>query len=187
MEHEWEREDIQRFSSEILFCVQGLGAVRPVETETGVIETYVKGEHCEASLKDLCRFCKRDEPEKPMARLLMAKWGVLQKDLINLLTCYPQDKVLTYYVVILLESLTNTAPLEFASKAQDKDIVFESLQEYKTCFLRPMVLETLMNHFADCVSLANEQRSKVHNQMVELIVLLFRNLLQIPDFQEKHK
>ena len=50
-----------------------------------------------------------------------------------------------------------------------------------------MVLETLMNHFADCVSLANEQRSKVHNQMVELIVLLFRNLLQIPDFQEKHK
>jgi hypothetical protein len=46
-----------------------------------------------------------------------------------------------------------------------------------------MVLETLMNHFADCVSLEGE-RTKVHNQMVELIVLIFRNLLQIPDLEE---
>lgn len=158
-----------------------------METETGRIETYVKGQHCEVCLKDLCKACKRDEPERPISRVMMAKWRVLQKDLINLLTCYPQDKVLTYYVVILLESLTNTAPLEFAQRVDDKDIVLEALQEYKTCFLRPMVLETLMNHFADCVSVANEQRSKVHNQMVELIVLIFKNLLQIPDYVEHHK
>lgn len=94
--------------------MQGLGAVGVVETDAGLIETYVKGQHCEASLKDLCRFCKRDEPERPMTRVFVARWRVLQKDLIKLLTCYPQDKVLTYYVVILLESLTNTAPLEFA-------------------------------------------------------------------------
>jgi hypothetical protein len=42
-----------------------------------------------------------------------------------------------------------------------------------------MVFTTLMNHLAECV----EGESKVHLQMIELIVLLIRNLLTIPDDQ----
>lgn len=36
-----------------------------------------------------------------------------------------------------------------------------------------------MEHLADC--LQTEQRNEKHNQMIELIIMLFKQLLQIPD------
>lgn len=146
-----------------------------VKTETGEQKIYIKGDHAEASLKDLCRFCRRDD--MLIARLSLAKWMVLQNDLIYLLLGYPQDKVLTYYVVILLESLTNPVVFEQCTRVQQGDLLLRAMQDYKFCFLRPLVFATIINHLAECV----EGQSKVHQQMIELVVLLIRNLLQVPD------
>lgn len=42
MENQYERQDIVRFSNEVLFCIQGLGSIKPIETEQGIVESYVK-------------------------------------------------------------------------------------------------------------------------------------------------
>jgi len=84
-----------------------LGSIQEIETEAGSVKTYLKGANAEASLKQLCLQCRKDIPDKPTARLYLYQYKVLQNDLIKLLTGYPQDKVLSYYVMILLESMTN--------------------------------------------------------------------------------
>ena len=58
-------------------------------TTIGEIEVYAKGEKAEGFLKHLCQQCKKDIPEKPTARMYLAKYHVMKRDLMNLLTCYP--------------------------------------------------------------------------------------------------
>ena len=45
---------------------------------------------------------------------------------------------------------------------------------YKSTFLEPRVIETLMMHLADC--LQREEKTTKHNQMIELIIVLFKQL-----------
>jgi hypothetical protein len=43
LEAQWERKDEQRFSNEVLFCVQGLGSIKQFELEDGKSQDiYVK-------------------------------------------------------------------------------------------------------------------------------------------------
>ncbi|KAM3129508.1 hypothetical protein pb186bvf_018412 [Paramecium bursaria] len=154
--------------------IQGLGSLITTNIGNKKVETYVKGENCEASIKQLCVFCRKDL-DKPIAKQYLAQYKVLQRDLINLLTGYPQDKVLSYYLLILLESMTN-----YSLNEQ----LIDHLQVYKANFLRPLVMQTLINHFGECVQIPQECRSKAQLQLIELIILLFRNLLLIPDVAE---
>lgn len=73
---------------------------------------------------------------------------------------------MTYYVVILLESMTNVAlsgaSPDSGSTPEVKEAMMGALLEYKSAFMKPIVFETLMNHFADCIQVPSEQRTKVH-------------------------
>jgi hypothetical protein len=57
--------------------------------------------------------------------------------------------------------------------------MFEILRSYKEAFLQPQVVSVLMEHLADCLQM--EVRNDKHEQMIELIIVLFKQLLQIPD------
>jgi len=37
----------------------------------------MKGEHCEDSLKDLNKYCKKDDPDCPISKIELGKWNVL--------------------------------------------------------------------------------------------------------------
>jgi len=52
-------------------------------------EIFIKGEHCEDSLKDLNKFCKKDDPEVPLTKNELGKWNVLQNQLIPILVTQP--------------------------------------------------------------------------------------------------
>jgi hypothetical protein len=91
-----------RFKNELLFCVQGLGSIK----QHGQIEFYMKGPHCEDSLKDLIRLCKRDDDDNPVCKYELGKWGVFQNDLVQLLVTQTQDKKMTFYLMILMVLLT---------------------------------------------------------------------------------
>ena len=65
---------------------------------------------------------------------------------------------------------------------QDEVRYMQHLREYKECFLQGNVINVLIQHLADC--LQHESRNEKHEQMIELIIVLFLQLLQIPD--EKH-
>ena len=61
--------------------------------------------------------------------------------------------------------------------------LFRQLHTNKQHFLAPKVIETLIGHMNEI--LQKEERSQKHDQMIELVIVLFKQLLQIPEFEEK--
>ena len=57
--------------------------------------------------------------------------------------------------------------------------LFNQLSLFKEAFLEPRVISTLMVHLADCLKV--EQKQKKHNDMIELVFVIFKQLLAIPE------
>lgn len=69
--------------------------------------TYVKGAHCEASLKDLVKYIRSDKPNNPFARVIISDFDeVVENDLLKLLILHVQDKKLSFWIITLLNLLT---------------------------------------------------------------------------------
>ena len=85
IDDEMNRQDKQKFTNDILFCVQELGSVKLYHNN----EIFMKGQHCEDSLKDLNKFCKNDDADKPITKLELGKWNVLTNQLIPILVTQP--------------------------------------------------------------------------------------------------
>ena len=70
------------------------------------MDVYIKGEHCEDSLKDLHFHLRRDNPERPFVKTKLGEWNFLEKDLIPLMLTQKRDKKLSFLIAILLVDLT---------------------------------------------------------------------------------
>jgi hypothetical protein len=58
--------------------------------------------------------------------------------------------------------------------------MIEIMRSYKEAIVSsPQVIAVLMEHMSDCLQV--EEMNDKHQQMVELIIVLFKQLLQIPD------
>ena len=60
--------------------------------------------------------------------------------------------------------------------------LFRQLHTNKQHFLAPKVIETLIMHINEI--LQKEERSQKHEQMIELVIVLFKQLLQIPEYDD---
>ena len=160
--------------NDLLFLVQSLGCTKTV----GNVETYVKSPECIEFLKELYKILRNENPESPLKRLELGEWNVVESDLIKLLVSYPDDRQLAFYTIIVLVSLTEKG--EKGSSNLYKYV--ESLQNYKLSFITSKdSIKVIINHLAECLSKPTEVRNEQHDQMLELITYLFRNLLAIPD------
>ena len=81
--------------------------------------------------------------------------------------------------MMLLVQLTSL-PTNRVSPKYKLDL-FRHLHYYKYHALEPKVIETLVGHLSEI--LPKEQRTEKHDQMVELIIVLLKQLLQIPEDQ----
>ena len=176
LDEHFNKEDDEQFQNDLLFAVQGLGGVKKFNE----LEIYIKNNHCEESLKELIRILKKDEPDHPFARLELSKWNILVSDLIPLILTQPQDKKLSFYVIVLLVQITDF-PSASCYKA---DFLLSCLQNFKLAFLQDNVIKTLMIHLADCISIEAQNRTKIHENMIELIITLIRNLVKITDLED---
>lgn len=176
LDQNFNNENDEQFQNDLLFSVQGLGGIKEINN----LEIYVKNAHCEESLKELIRILKKDDPDNPFARIELSKWNILVSDLIPLILTQPQDKKLSFYVIVLLVQITEF-PTTSCRKA---DFLVSCLQNFKLAFLQDNVIKTLMIHLADCISIEARDRSKIHENMIELIVTLIRNLVRIPDLED---
>lgn len=61
--------------------MQGLGGVRTIKRNDRLLEAYIKGQHCEESVKDLVKFIRND----PKARFVLADYNIIETDLLELL------------------------------------------------------------------------------------------------------
>jgi hypothetical protein len=105
-------EEIQDFNfdegkiSELLFCVQGIGKAN---SENSTI--YDKGEFCEASLRDIHRFLRKDDPENPKCKYYLLNWKICENDIIPLMLNYNNDKIQLLSLVILVDVTCSIPPL----------------------------------------------------------------------------
>jgi timeless len=172
-----EEELVQLDPSEVndlLFIVQNLGCNKTV----GNVETYVKSEHCIDLMKELYKLLRNDNPESTLKKLELGEWNIVESDLLKLLVSYPDDKQVAFYCMVLLTTLTEKAEKEHANTQKYN----EHLQKYKASIIASRdAIKVLVNHLADCLTKEATQRNEQHDQMLELIIYLIRNLLQIPD------
>lgn len=71
--------------NKIIFSMQGLGGVRTIKRNDRLLEAYIKGQHCEESVKDLVKFIRYDSPSNPKARFILADYNIIETDLLELL------------------------------------------------------------------------------------------------------
>lgn len=160
--------------NDLLFLVQSLGCTKTV----GNIETYVKSKECIEFLKELYKLLRNENPDSPLKRLELGEWNVVESDLLKLLISYPEDRQLAFYTIVVLVSLTEK-PTKTFSKLEKYN---ECLQQYKLSFITSKeAIKVIVNHLAECISKPIDERNEQHDQMLELIIYLFRNLLAIPD------
>lgn len=67
---------------DILFAIQGFGSVQRIKKGDMLIDAYIKGKHCEASLKDICKLLKNDNPDSPLAKIILCSYNIIETDLI---------------------------------------------------------------------------------------------------------
>ena len=165
-------QDIQKYASEVLFWVQGIGKSKRIQD----IDVFVKGDKWEENLKDVNRFLRNDEPKNPIIRRMLEDWNFMEDCLLPLLISQNQDIKLSFYAILLIAELTY--PVDKEAKEYGKMV--EVLQKYKKSFLAPNIVKTLADHLASCCRGENEISTDKNNQLIELIVVIFKNLLQVP-------
>jgi hypothetical protein len=113
----------------------------------------------------------------PIVKHILGKWSFLQRDLLPLLIFHDRDKRLAFLTLMLLVQLTELPSDECDSKVKLE--LLSQLAMFKEAFLEPRVISTLMVHLADCLKV--EAKQKKHNDMIELIFVIFKQLLSIPE------
>lgn len=131
---------------------------------------YVKHDHCEESLKELFKYLKFDSSREPFVRHTLGRWGFLNKNLLPLLIFHHQDKKLSFLCLMLFVQLTELPNKNCESRM--KIDLFRQLHSNKKHFLAPKVIETLIMHMNEI--LQKEERSQKHEQMIELVIVLFK-------------
>ena len=140
----------------------------------------MKSEHCEVSLREIIKHIKSDSEKVPLVKNILGKWSFLQGDLLPLLVFHDRDKKLAFLTLMLLVQLTELPSEECESKTKQE--ILTSLVRIKESFLEDRVISTLMVHLADCLKVDDKQ--KKHNDMIELIFVIFKQLLAIPEGQK---
>lgn len=165
-----------RIKGDLLFCVQNLGFVKVVERT----EIYVKKEGCLELLKELYKLLRTDNLDSYLRRVEIGRWNIIESDLSRLLVNYPEDKQLAFYVLVLMVTLTDKPEKDHRSDA----LYTEILQNYKTTFVtRSGLMEALVKLIVYCLTIDSALKNERHDQMLELVIYLIRNLVAIPDRQ----
>jgi hypothetical protein len=142
-----EHQEIKELKNKIIFSIQGLGGVRTIKHRDRILEAYIKGPHCEESVKDLVKFIRQDVPSNPRSRLILSNYNIVESDLLQLLVLHVEDKKLSFWLVALLALLTAKPSDDLLPEEKDK--LWASCREYKKSFIKKECFQILMVHISD--------------------------------------
>ena len=149
---------------------------------------YEKDVDCDACLRDLLRFLRKDNDDFSIRRQLAAT-NVVTNDLIFILKDHCADEKELFDVLLrLLCNLTNPAILLFKEEIpsdKHKKVLYLELLEilftYKIAFASQLKCwAVLTKHMTDIISADVDERSHDDSLLFERILILVRNLLHVP-------
>uniref|UniRef100_A0A1B0CF68 Putative dna topoisomerase i-interacting protein n=1 Tax=Lutzomyia longipalpis TaxID=7200 RepID=A0A1B0CF68_LUTLO len=149
-------------------------------------EQYISAPDSLASLKHLIWILRRDNDTHEYRRHI-GQSSVLRMDLLPMLVCHDEDPEYFDVLLRLLLNLTcssyflyqNTIPKDKANHKFYMELNF-ILGKYKEAFADEIVWIVLKNHLAKFLETASMDRSEEQELIIERILVLLRNILQIP-------
>jgi hypothetical protein len=161
----------EQVSRKLLFLVQELGSFKKDPKEN--IEVYVPGPTCDKAIKELAQKCRLDRPDDLLVKYYLGKWATIKKDLLPLFLAQPKNKKLLYSLLTILSHLTSSVDKKV--EKSDEHQVF--LEEYKELLALPEFAGNMVAILGTVVSA--KDKTKYHDNMIELIMTIIRNILQI--------
>ncbi|XP_033610217.1 protein timeless homolog [Cryptotermes secundus] len=149
--------------------------------------------HCQETIKDLIRYLRRDDENHEIRRYI-GEAKILQADLLPMLKDYWQKSDLFDVLLRLLVNLTNPAlllyreelPAEKTSRNYYLQIITH-LQSYKAAFCDDRVWALLSVKLGDILKIDSMEREEEKGLVIERILILVRNVLQVPADPEVEK
>ena len=157
-------------SRALLFLVQELGSFK--KNAQGE-EVYVPGPTCDKALQDLVKYCRQDKPDDPLVKYYLGKYASVKKDLLPLFLSQTKNKRLLYHLLTLLAHLT-AAPEKRSERLEEHQ---GFLEDYKELLAIPEFADVIVAVLGNMIS--TPDKTKFHDNMVELIITVIRNVLQI--------
>jgi timeless len=147
---------------------------------------YQRDDECIECVKDLIRFLRRDDDSHQLRRSL-GQIGVVQSDLIPLLRDYSDDEELLELVLRLMVNLTGPELLLFREELPQDKVTrnhFIELQNhrqaYKKAFVDEKLWAVLTTTLGSLLRKDYNDRSEDDGLVIERILILVRNVLQVP-------
>ena len=165
--------DEKKLSSQLLFFVSELGGIKRVDDK----DVYIVTESAEKALKDLNRKLKQENPNYPLVRYYLGKWGVFRDNLIPIIHTQSENKSIIYQVLIILVFLTEPLEEDELDLFKYKEELFENFMGYKQLFGDSKFVNFLVMELSHCVKTEFSLRTKYENNIIELILYLIRNSL----------
>ncbi|CAE6415167.1 unnamed protein product [Rhizoctonia solani] len=172
--------------------VAALGGVE-TDATTGVTR-YVLGDDCLGCLRDLKKLWRKDDTddERTVARMFW-ETRVLENDLVPILIETAGGDIVGDKRAVACADVIGamTWPIDIAAELKELDEQLDEKTDYATLILaqlhykealsRPEVLKALQNIMMPCI--AKDKRSRVErdNQIISLVLHIFRNLLLLKD------
>ncbi|CAG7818750.1 unnamed protein product [Allacma fusca] len=149
-------------------------------------DKYYKDPECLASVKDLVLYLRRDDDDHSIRRLL-GQSEIVHRDLLPLIKHYSTDVELYDVVLRLLVNLTNPALLVYEEEIPKNKTyrnyfhqITEHLQAYKQAFADELVWKRICERLKNLLALEWENRLENDKLTIERILILIRNVLQVP-------
>lgn len=160
---------------ELNMLVEGLGGW---DEDTCPEPVYIKHPDALEYVKDLQRCLRREDPQMRIITLQLGRWRFVSRHLLPLLiscsTTGEQD--LASAIVKLLVTLTMPLPRTVGERVRNEHLSW--MQEAKEGFAHKHVMVAIMTFLAEPLMDRHEEHN---NNLIELVLTLFRNLLLIPD------
>ncbi|XP_049842526.1 protein timeless homolog [Schistocerca gregaria] len=147
---------------------------------------YYPDTHCKETVRDLIRYLRRDDENHEIRRHL-GEAQVLQTDLLPILKQEWKDSDLFDVVIRLLVNLTNPALLLYREELPADKVsrnyylqIISQLQAYKKAFTDSDVWEVIKMKLSKLLETEWEERGEEKSLMIERMLILARNVLQVP-------
>ncbi|KAJ1971610.1 Topoisomerase 1-associated factor 1, partial [Dimargaris xerosporica] len=171
----------------------------PTITTSGALQ-YVLGDECLDCLKDLKRYIRQDETN-PAKHVLgwLGEWSILQRDLLPLLevtaarlladnSAHADDLAQRYSDRMAAVCISALELLVVMTWYVDKEERSEALWfdrvlcSYKLAFAtHPTIIATLLQLLVQALAIPTGDRSARDRLIINGVLLIYRNLLEIPD------
>uniref|UniRef100_A0A8D9F4A5 Protein timeless homolog n=3 Tax=Cacopsylla melanoneura TaxID=428564 RepID=A0A8D9F4A5_9HEMI len=147
---------------------------------------YILGPHCKESAKDLIKYLRRDDETNSIRRQL-GDTNIVHTDLIPIIVYFGDNEELFDVILRLLVNLTTPAMIlyneELPADKVERQLyqqIISHLQKYKVAFANEAFWKILRTKLTSILNIAHGERTEEKGLIAERIIILIRNVLQIP-------